>query len=315
MASDHERESLSGLTAGERAHLDAIRRAGSLATLRSVVDADSDHEAYFRAKDEWFELRGLELGTPHPVDTLPGDSVRVEDREFTVNGITHANTDAERSFIRSNVAEALANGEQVFCEQGIRRMYFDDIDEVYEMDDYSWAVERSREAGHDSRLDAVGEFDSLREDVDSIASEFRDGVFSLIHSGSTVYGERFTSALGDLASDFLMSHEDLGTAENFESFRRSRLAAEDPRQLPALQHYYKRAFLPQPLEREWLRRHDPELEIFTHARNERLADYAVYDSNGPARLVVGAAHQPGVCYYLDQHRDGERDLENFEFVD
>ncbi|MEF8774370.1 MAG: hypothetical protein V5A37_06600, partial [Halobacteriales archaeon] len=79
---------------------------------------------------------------------------------------------------------------------------------------------------------------------------------------------------------------------------------------------YETAFLPPPIEREWLRRHDPELELVTHARSERQADYAVYhnDDAREVHLVVGAAHQPGVTYYLERHRDGHRSASEFEPV-
>jgi hypothetical protein len=119
-----------------------------------------------------------------------------------------------------------------------------------------------------------------------------------------------------VASAFLMSHEDASTGRDFASFSMSRAAARDPSKLPALQDYYRRAFLPQPLEREWLRRHDPALELLTHARNERMADYGVYHNEGSedVHLVVGAAHQPGVTYYLEQYRDGKRRVEDFEPV-
>ena len=69
-----------------------------------------------------------------------------------------------------------------------------------------------------------------------------------------------------------------------------------------------------PLEREWLRRHDPELEVVSHGRSERMADYAVAEGGDAVPLVVGAAHQPGIVYYLERHRDGGRQLEGFEVV-
>ena len=111
-----------------------------------------------------------------------------------------------------------------------------------------------------------------------------------------------------------MSHGDVARAREFEAFALSRRAAEDPAALTELQRYYATAFLPMPLEREWLRRHDPELEVVSHGRSERMADYAVAEGGDAVHLVVGAAHQPGIVYYLERHRDGGRRLEGFEVV-
>ena len=128
--------------------------------------------------------------------------------------------------------------------------------------------------------------------------------------------ERFRAALaaGERVH-FAFAHPYV--SRDFEAFAKSRRAAEDPTRLGELQRYYKTTFLPQPLEREWLRRHDPELEAVSHARNERMADYVVFhaDDEETVHLIVGAAHQPGVVYYLERHRDGHRDVSGFELVE
>ena len=131
-----------------------------------------------------------------------------------------------------------------------------------------------------------------------------------------MYGDRFTNALGDVVTDFLTAHEELATGEDFASFQLSRQAAEDPARLEELQQYYETVFLPQPLEREWLRRHDPELELFTHARNERIAAYVLYNApaDTPVHVITGAAHQSGIAYYLRAYLDGEWEYEPFETV-
>jgi hypothetical protein len=167
-----------------------------------------------------------------------------------------------------------------------------------------------RRLGVDSHLEGVDleGFDGVAEQVDSLAATFREAAFSLVHAGEEVYGERFRAALGDVAGAFLTSHEDAATAEDFRSFVLSRRAAREPRLLDDLQRYYERSFLPQPVEREWLRRHDPELELMTHARNERMADYVLDHGGTPTvHVVVGAAHQPGVRYYLEAVRDGRKE--------
>jgi len=306
------------LTAAERERLVAFRAADSLADLVALTDADSEHEAYLAAKREWRDLRAREPD-PEP-DGLPGTTVEGEASTpaFHVHGVTHAGTDAEREYLRDHVSAFLDRGATVYCEQGIRPLYFSDLPGVRAMDDYRWALARCAELEGESAVADLAEppFDGLGEDIAAFASRFRETAFSLIDAGSDVYGEEFERALGDVASEFLTGHEHLATGEGFTSFTLTREATEDPTKLAALQRYYETAFLPQPVEREWLRRHDRELELVTHARNERMADYAVYHSETATEvhLVVGAAHQPGVAYYLRQHRDGERDVDGFELV-
>jgi hypothetical protein len=316
MAKRPDDDRAAGPTPDERERLTAIRGAESLADLVEITGAEGEHDAYFAAKEDWFDLRGVELAPSSAGSGLPGERVHVDGQPFVVHGITHADTAAERDFLQDHVGRYLAAGDDVYCEQGIRSMYFGTWEDACAIDDYSWAKARSAELGGESTFGG-SEFDSLVDDVASVASEFRDTVFSLIESGSEVYGEAFATALGDLASDFLMNHGDVATAKDFRSFALSNRAAENPGELADLQRYYERAFLPQPLEREWLRRHDPELELVTHARNARMADYAVYHADGDevVHLVVGAAHQPGVRYYLERFRDGARQLSGFEPVD
>lgn len=315
-----DNDSDSGLTDGERKQLAAIRSAETLAELHELTGADSDHDAYLRAKAEWAHLRDRELGEPATAEGLPGDCVVIDGQEFHVHGITHADTDAERAFLREHVSDILDAGGRVYCEQGIRPMYFEDMDPVREIDDYRWAMHHCRERDIDSHIEGeiARAFDDEHGDADlqSVTGRFRKATFSLIDAGSDFYGDRFASALGDVASDFLMSHEELATGEDFASFRKSRVAAENPQKLATLQQYYKRTFLPQPLEREWLRRHDPELELFTHARNERIAAYVLDHAtgSGPVHIITGAAHHPGVIYYLEAYRDGDWDYGTLEIV-
>ena len=299
---------VSQLTPSERKWLSRVRDADTLSDLARVVDADSAHEAYLTAKPEWKRLRDIELDDAQVGDGLPGDCVTLDKRRVCVHGITHTDTDAERSFLRDHVDEILDGGGAVYCEQGIRRMYFADMDPVCETDDYEWAMERCR-----NRDDATGLAEELEcgfeEDsgvnLQALTGRLREMAFSLIDGGSEVYGERFTTALGDVATDFLVTHEDIGTGRNFTAFRKTRLAATDPTRLADLQRYYMQVFLPHPLENEWVRRHDPELNLFTHARNERITAYVLaHTDTGPVHIITGAAHQPGICYYLTQFRDG-----------
>ncbi|WP_435318967.1 hypothetical protein [Haloarchaeobius sp. TZWSO28] len=313
------------LSERDRERLAAIRACESLSDLVPLTGATDEHEAYFTAKTEWNGLRRRELAAQAASTGFPGTCVTVGGHDFFVHGITHAGTDAERAYLREHISAALDDGAVVYCEQGIRQLYFADLG-VCEMDDYRWAMAQSAERGLDSHVpdrDAhVGDrtptsFDGVREEIDALASRFREVMFELIHDHSEHYGENVASALGDVASEFLLSHEDFGTGVGFEAFRKNRQAAADPTRLDALQRYYETTFLPQPLEREWLRRHDPELELVTHARNERMADYAVYHNEEATevRLVVGAAHQPGVRYYLERFRDGDRRVDGFELVE
>jgi hypothetical protein len=306
------------LSPAQRDRLDRLRSADTLKDLVELTDAATEHDAYLAARAEWRSLLDALLPPAEPTaDRLPGDAVEVEGTRIVVHGVTHADTDAERAFLREHVREFVAAGEAVYCEQGIRRMYFDDLAAVREMDDYRWALQRCSELELDSRLEATdGSFDGLLEDLQGVAATFREAVFSMVHSGADVYGEEFAMALGDVATDFLSSHETLGRARDFQAFVRSRAAAEDPTRLSHLQRYYATVFLPQPIEREWLRRHDHELEIVTHGRSERMADYAAHyaDDASVVHVVTGAAHQPGVRYYLERHRDGHRGSGDIEFV-
>jgi hypothetical protein len=318
MASEGETPQSQSLSADEREWLESVREAETLAELTAITGIDSEHEAYFQAKSRWKQLREIDLAVVDQPSGLPGDTVRVGDQEFVVHGITHANTDEERAYLQEHVSSFLENRVDILCEQGIRRMYFADMPEVYQMDDYRWAMYHCKQADIDSHVEEMlePEFEELANNLSTMVSQFRNVTFSLIETGSEVFGDQFAEALGDVASDFLMGHEERSTAEDFVAFRKLREAASDPTALGELQRYYKKAFLPQPIEREWLRRHDRELELVTHARNERMADYAIYHADAPrVHLIVGAAHQPGVVYYLDQHRTGKRSRDDFELIE
>ena len=307
------------LSALERERLDRLRAADTLADLVALTDAATEHDAYLAARAEWRSLMDRRVPPAAPTtDRLPGDGVDLEGTRVVVHGITHADTDAERAFLREHVAGFLEAGEAVYCEQGVRPMYFADMADVRGMDDYRWALERCRDLEVDSRLAATERsFEGLLEDLSDVAATLREAVFSLVDSGADVYGEEFAMALGDVATDFLSNQEDLARAREYEAFVRSQAAAEDPAKLPHLQRYYATVFLPLPLERQWLRRHDAELEVVSHGRSERMADYAAYHADdAPAvHVLTGAAHQPGIRYYLERHRDGHRRRDDLALVE
>lgn len=292
-----------------------IQRVESLADLVDVTGAPSEHMAYFRAKQEW--------GMRHSRDTrirgtngIPGDVVEMDGVRFHVHGITHSGTDAERDFLVDHVSDYIDSGATVFCEQGIRPLFFEEMD-VEEMDDYQWATARSSTPDRDnSDKSGRGQFATLGAEVDALQSRLRRRVFSIVESVSERLGGFSLNGVGRLLSDYLTDHEDAATGTDYEAFRKSRAAARHPVRLAALQDHYWSALLPPPVEREWLRRHDPHLEVVTHARNARMADYAVYHNTGPGdvHLLVGAAHQPGIVYYLEGHRDGRRSLDSFDLL-
>jgi hypothetical protein len=304
------------LTAAERARLEALHEATSLADLQSLTDAETEHDAYFEAKRDWFDLRGKSLAAAPGSATFPGTTVSTSRADYHIHGVTHAGTTEEREYLRGHVTSILERGHAVYCEQGIRSMYFAELDGVCEMDDYRWAMDQCDSLDSDSHVAEMlnGEFSGIGENIDDLTAKFRKTAFSLIDAVGDAEQGPVSQALGDIAGSLLTSHEDLATGSDFESFAIRKRAADDPTHLPALQTYYDRRFLPQPVEREWLRRHDPELELVTHARNARMADYVMYQAEPdvPIHLIVGAAHQPGIAYYLKQYRDGSRTLDGFE---
>jgi len=308
-ADDRSRADGGGLTTADRERLAALERAKSLADLVALTGADSEHAAYVAAKEEWTALR--RASDRGRVDgEVPGERVTVDGVDFHVHGVTHAGTDAERSFLREHVGRLLDAGAAVYAEQGIRPLYFEDMD-VCAMDDYRWALDRCEDA--EDRFD---EFTHPGDRAEAVTDRLRERVYGLIAAGSDVYGERVERALGGVATAMLTDHAGWATGEEYEAFVLRRRAAADPSRLPALQAYYRRTFLPAPVEREWVRRHDADLEWVTHARDARMADYAVHHHDGeePVHLVVGAAHGPGVAYYLRRHRDGDRSVEEFHLA-
>ena len=301
-----------GLTTDERQRLAAIRAAACLDELVALTDATSVDDAYFAAKAEWFTLRNRALESVSTIGGLPGRAVEIDGHRFAVHGVTHADTTAEREHLREHVRDLLDAGASVYCEQGIRPMYFADLEGVCEMDDLRWA------AAEAAALDEAGGGETvvaeLVDNAGAVADELRELAFATIDSGRDVYGDEFATALGDVATSFLTGPTDRSTAVDFESFVRSSRASREPETLAQLQHYYECRLLPQPLERAWLRRHDPELELFTHARNARMADSLVYHNDRAERVhaIVGAAHQPGVVHYLERIADGSRSADGFE---
>lgn len=292
--------------------IETIRNAETLAELAAVVGADSEHEGYFRAKQIWESAIAEQQAGESPPAGLPGTAVTVDGHSMHVHGVTHAGSTPERDYLRGEVSQFLDRGAVVYCEQGIRSMYFEEMAGVCEMDDYLWAKATCEE------LDGEFEFDAFRGgvsmDFGEFVTEFRETTFSMIDAGSAMYGEQFERTLGAIAADLFADHADRAVGNSYEAFRLSREASEDPSKLHALQQYYERTFLPQPLEREWLRRHDPRLELFSHARNERMAEYIRYHNETveEVHVIVGAAHQHGVAYYLDQFEDGDLDQTEFE---
>lgn len=309
------------LSDAERQRLQSLEGATSLADLTDLTGEPDEHEAYVAAKEEWKRLRERDPDVVPDLDGLPGYRVWIDGRAFWVHGITHAGTDAERSVVREHAADYLDRGAGVYCEQGIRPMYLQDVEDACAMDDYRWAMRACMTESEGAPLPVIddafesGALDGLGDDVDDVRSKLREVAFAILESRGDAFGDGVKRRIGDLLATFLTSHEALGTAEDFTSHSLSSRAAEDPALLADLQRYYATVFLPQPIEREWLRRHDPNLERATHARNERMADYAVYhvDEVEEVHLLVGAAHQPGVRYYLERYRDGERDADGFEY--
>lgn len=292
----------------------AIRNTESLADLQELLETSSKHGAYLRGKKVWTAARRVRQPPSPQPSGLPGDRVQIDDQNFYIHGVTHVGTDEERTFLRDRISKILEGDATVYCEQGIRPLYFENFPQVSEMDDYRWATADRPSAVNYSP--SAPDFNGIREDIDSLASRLRDTVFELVAAGESVYGDRVTRGVGGALSAVFGSQKQLATGDDFESFRLRRCAVENPQRLIELQQYYDRVFLPQPLEREWLRRHDPRLEKVSHARNERMADYAIHhdDTDKDVHLIVGAAHGPGIRYYLRAYRDNRHTLPSeFQF--
>lgn len=305
------------LSDGEAKRLDSLAGARSLDDLIKLTGERSTATAYNAAKTEWRHLKDKALEPASTaLDRFPGDTVELDGVTIQVHGITHTETPAERDFVRQHVSEWTDDGGFVYCEQGIRSMYFEDFDRVCGMDDYRWALQQCADLDQPSPLESIEELDFLLENLSTVTDELRSALFGLIDSSRDLVGEQASQTVGDLATSFVTDSADRSIARDYASFVLSRRASQDPAELGALQRYYRTAFLPQPVEREWLRQHDQALELTTHARNERMADYVVHhnDSASQVHVIVGAAHQPGVVYYLQQYRDGERPLEKFELL-
>ncbi len=309
--SNGDRATGGGLAPAERERLAAFRRAERLADLVALTEADSERDAYVAAKEEWTTLwRRLDRDRDHDAAVaLPGERVTVNGVTFHVHGVTHTGTDAERSYLRKRVDRLLTSGGTVYAEQGLRPLHFEAMD-VCAMDDYRWALDR-RVAGERG----VGAVPTPDDRIASATERVRRYAYRLVAAGGAVYGERVERALGSAVSGLLTGHAARATGDGYEAFALRRQVAIDPTRLPALQAYYRRTLLPQPVERAWVRRHDEDLEWVTHARNARMADYAVHHhDSGPVHVVVGAAHGPGVAYYLRRHRDGERTVGRFHLA-
>lgn len=292
-----------------------IQHVQSLADLVDVMGAPSEQAAYFRAKRDWAMSQARDTRI-RGTSGIPGDVVEINGVHFHVHGITHTGTDVERDFLVDHVADYIDSGATVFCEQGLRPLFFEEMD-VEEMDDYQWATERTTTPDRESPSPGgLEQFATLGAEVDALQSSVRRHVFSLVESAGRHLRGFSLNGVGRLLSNYLTDHEDAATATDYEAFRKSRAAARQPRRLATLQDHYWNTLLPPPVEREWLRRHDQHLEIVTHARNARMADYAVYHNTGPGDvyLLVGAAHQPGIVYYLERHRDGRRSLDAFDLL-
>ncbi|MFP4627874.1 MAG: hypothetical protein ACLFMX_02675 [Halobacteriales archaeon] len=303
------------LTDAQRARFERLASATTLTDLLDITGVESTDDAYLSAKREWRDLTDAGLPPASASSELPGDRIEFDGLTVHVHGITHADTAAERRFVRDRVSAFTDDGAFVYCEQGIRPMYFEGFDRVCEMDDYRWAAKQCRDLESATHLeDVLGAGGGLMDDFHDATDELRSALFSLIETGSDLYGHDFATAIGDVATAFLTRPTDLSVGRDYRSFELSRRASTDPTALERFQRYYKTAFLPPPIERAWLRRHDPELELVTHARNERMADYVMHHNDEASRVhvLVGGAHQPGVTYYLGRYRDGERTEGDFE---
>jgi hypothetical protein len=167
---------MTDLSAAGREQLAAIRDAQSLSALSDVVGVADEHDAYFEAKARWRQLRGRELDSYWAGDDagrddvgVPSTTVRVGGRDVHVHGVTHADTRPEREYLREHVRNFLDAGHTVYCEQGIRGLYFQDFAGACAMDDYRWALRERQRRGLESHVGG-DPFESFAADLGGLAS-------------------------------------------------------------------------------------------------------------------------------------------------
>ncbi|MFB6283130.1 MAG: hypothetical protein ABEK59_04245 [Halobacteria archaeon] len=296
-----------------------LKAARSIKDLQEITGIHGPQRAYVKAKKEWHRLHGNgreSYGKEIEDGGIPGKKIEVGKTTYKIHGITHSGTEEERKFLKEHVAEMIDKDHDVYTEQGIRRMYFQDLDDVQEMDDYSWASKelRRRRNAEPENSDSSGS--KLR--IENLRSGLMRTAFKVITTGEKIYGRRIKRTMGGIASDFLTRPSNMGTGEDFISFTLNRKASRNPEKLEKLQNHYERTFLPQPVEREWLRNQSEVLELYTHSRNERITDYVLdvvgdpWKNDATVHVIAGAAHQPGILYYLNDYRHGFRDRETLK---
>lgn len=292
------------------------REAEDLEDLEEITGEESKEEAYFEAKSEWYELMEEYLGEHSNTDDrrLPGDIVEFDvehdrypkDKKFHIHGISHTGRNEEKNFLQSVTEEFVEEGNQVYCEQGFLQMYFKELTEVEEIDDYSWMMSEASEMSEGEAFEGLSESEKILDGIQNF-------LFSLIAEGGDFYGQEIEDTIGEGVTPFLTTKEEKAVGEGFESFVRTDDASKNPKRVIELQNYYKKVLLPVNLERKWLKKHNPELDLLTHARSERIADYVIHDvinvECNEVRIIVGAAHQCGVAHYLNQYRKNEKSIE------
>jgi hypothetical protein len=226
-----------------------------------------------RAREEWWALTRKPQG---PVGRFTAREVRVGDTVAWIHGIVHGGrivarvSPAVRKELRERIAELRRRGCAVIVEQGLKDLLFRGLG-VEEMDDFTYTLRK----WPNQMWAAILKFSG------------RALVSPILIPPTLRLAERMEDKSGG---------REWGVAAAI------RRALTDIRWLEDLDNAAGAARLPEPLEREFLVKHNPSEAAILSFRSERMADclFEASSRTGSRAIhaVVGAGHAPAMEYYL-----------------
>ena len=214
-------------------------------------------------------------------DGFPATTVMVNGVQYHIHGISHDEqiNDTVRKYIRGELERYLSLEHVVLMEQGVSSLIFRGyIDNdprleitfvdlpVVEMDDQSWAKKVDHKGVRRFREKAkMWRPPTTDYDVEDIGCEVCNHI----------------------------------QADSVDTYNRS---MGDQTCLADLQNYVFSTHLPEQLHRQYLELFYPEEALMVSGRSRRMAEFASqYETRSrEIDMVVGAAHQPGIAYYLQE---------------